>query len=70
MIQLQFPDIQMPTIPDYSNRLDEINNKIDKLYAEMGKFATAMVKKLFILSIVNRCTKMDTNFTYLKMEFG
>lgn len=29
-----------------------------------------MVKKLFILSIVNRCTKMDTNFTYLKMEFG
>ena len=35
MIQLQFPDIQMPTIPDYSNRLDEINNKIDKLYAEM-----------------------------------
>ena len=43
MIQLQFPDIQMPTIPDYSNRLDEINNKIDKLYAEMGKFATAMI---------------------------
>lgn len=33
----------MPTIPDYSNRLDEINNKIDKLYAEMGKFATAMI---------------------------
>lgn len=23
-----------------------------------------------LLSIVNRCTKMDTNFTYLKMEFG
>lgn len=45
MIQLQFPDIQMPTIPDYSNRLDEINNKIDKLYAEMGKFATAMMNK-------------------------
>ena len=43
MIQLQFPDVQMPTIPDYSNRLDEINNKIDKLYAEMGKFATAMI---------------------------
>lgn len=43
MIQLQFPDIQMPAIPDYSNRLDEINNKIDKLYAEMGKFATAMM---------------------------
>lgn len=43
MIQLQFPDIQMPTIPDYSNRLDEINNKIDKLYAEIGKFATAMI---------------------------
>ena len=32
--------------------------------------ARDMVKKLFILSIVNRCTKMDTNFTYLKMEFG
>lgn len=45
MIQLQFPDIQMPTIPDYSNRLDEINNKIDKLYAEMGKFATAIMNK-------------------------
>lgn len=45
MIQLQFPDIQMPTIPDYSNRLDEINNKIDKLYAEIGKFATAMINK-------------------------
>lgn len=43
MIQLQFPDIQMPSIPDYSNRLDEINNKIDKLYAEMGKFATAIM---------------------------
>ena len=43
MIQLQFPDIQMPAIPDYSDRLDEINNKIDKLYAEMGKFATAMM---------------------------
>ena len=43
MIQLQFPDIQMPTIPDYSNRLDEINNKIDKLYAEMGKFSTDMI---------------------------
>ena len=43
MIQLQFPDIQMPAIPDYSNRFDEINNKIDKLYAEMGKFATAMM---------------------------
>ena len=45
MIQLQFPDIQMPTIPDYSNRLDEINNKIDKLYTEIGKFATAMMNK-------------------------
>lgn len=45
MIQLQFPDIQMPTIPDYSNRFDEINNKIDKLYAEIGKFATAMMNK-------------------------
>ena len=45
MIQLQFPDIQMPTIPDYSNRLDEINNKIDKLYAEMGKFATVIMNK-------------------------
>lgn len=45
MIQLQFPDIQMPVIPDYSNRLDEINNKIDKLYAEMGKFATAIMNK-------------------------
>lgn len=43
MIQLQFPDIQMPAIPDYSNRLDEINNKIDKLYVEMGKFATAIM---------------------------
>lgn len=43
MIQLQFPDIQMPVIPDYSDRLDEIDNKIDKLYAEMGKFATAMM---------------------------
>ena len=43
MIQMQFPDIQMPTIPDYSDRLDEINNKIDKLYVEMGKFATAMM---------------------------
>lgn len=43
MIQLQFPDIQMPVIPDYSDQLDEINNKIDKLYAEMGKFATAMM---------------------------
>ena len=43
MIQLQFPDIQMPVIPDYSNRLDEINNKVDKLYAEMGKFAAAMM---------------------------
>lgn len=43
MIQLQFPDIQMPAIPDYSDRLDEINNKIDKLYAEMGKFAIAMM---------------------------
>lgn len=32
--------------------------------------AKDMVKKLFILSIVNRCTKMDTNFTYLKMDFG
>lgn len=35
----------MPTIPDYSNRLDEINNKIDKLYTEIGKFATAMMNK-------------------------
>lgn len=43
MIQLQFPDIQMPVIPDYSDRLDEIDNKIDKLYAEMGKFATAIM---------------------------
>lgn len=43
MIQLQFPDIQMPAIPDYSNRLDEINNKIDKLYVEMGKFTTAIM---------------------------
>ena len=41
MIQLQFPDIQMPTIPDYSNRLDEINNKIDKLYTEIGKFCNS-----------------------------
>lgn len=43
MIQLQFPDIQFPVIPDYSDRLDEINNKVDKLYAEMGKFAIAMM---------------------------
>lgn len=45
MIQLQFPDIQFPAVPDYSDRLDEINNKVDKLYAEMGKFATAMMSE-------------------------
>lgn len=45
MIQLQFPDIQMPTVPDYLDRLDEINNKVDKLYAEMGKFTAAMMSK-------------------------
>lgn len=34
------------------------------------KLMQEFIQKKGILSIVNRCTKMDTNFTYLKMEFG
>ena len=44
MIQLQFPDIQIPVIPDYSDQLDEINNKVDQLYIEMRKLAAIMMK--------------------------
>lgn len=38
MIQLQFPNL-----PDYSGNFQELNEKIDKLYADMGKLANILL---------------------------
>lgn len=39
MIQLQFPNL-----PDYSGNFQELNEKIDKLYSDMGKLANLLIE--------------------------
>lgn len=55
MIHLQLPDIQMPVIPDYSDKFVELNQKIDNLYSEMGKLAAVMIQGN------NSLVKLNTN---------
>ena len=56
MIQLQFPDV-----PDYTNDFVTINNKIDKLYSDMGKLANIIIgmKEASTTQIVSNETRRD-----------
>ena len=56
MIQLQFPDV-----PDYTNDFVAINNKIDKLYSDMGKLANIIIgmKESSTVQVVSNGTRKD-----------
>lgn len=37
--------MQLPEFPDYTDQFVEVNNKIDKLYEDMGKLATIIIQR-------------------------